>query len=120
MAEASSSKAGRITSSNFDTYNTEIQGLALEATKLAAGLPPDVAYHRTVDSEFAKAVDICSEKALRLANKLLSLASNEGPSLGKGKARLEEEDDVTDRFGSIVVDVLDHLFERVVCLFSTL
>lgn len=117
MATPGSSKTTSINATNFDAYNAQVQGLALEATKFAAGLPLDIAFHRTVDSEFAKSLDACSEKALRLTNRLLALASNESSTRvgkGKGKARLEEEDDVTDKYGSIVIDVVDQLFERVV------
>ena len=121
MVEASSSKATQINSSTFDACNTELQGLALEATKIAAGLPSDIAFHRSVDNDYAKNVDICSEKALSLTNRLLAWSSNESSSRsrqGKGKAKLDSEDDVIDKFGGIVLDVLDQLFERAVSLSS--
>ena len=38
MVKASTSKATQIDSSTFDAYNTELQGLTLEATKIAADL----------------------------------------------------------------------------------
>ena len=38
MVKASTSKARQIDSSTFDAYNTELQGLTLEATKIAADL----------------------------------------------------------------------------------
>ena len=66
-------------------------------------------------------MDICSEKALSLTNRLLAWSSNESSSRsrqGKGKAKLDSEDDVIDKFGGIVLDVLDQLFERAVSLSS--
>ena len=83
--------------------------------------PFDIAFHRSIDNDYAKNVNICSEKALCLTNRLLAWTSNESSSRsrqGKGKARLDSEDDVIDKFGSIVLDVLGQLSERAVNLSS--
>ncbi|EJC98038.1 uncharacterized protein FOMMEDRAFT_149467 [Fomitiporia mediterranea MF3/22] len=113
-AEAGSSKAGKIWGSSFDSYNSELQSSVLQATKLAVGLPADVNFFRTVDNNFAQAIDSCSRKALALTNNLLELAEahNSTSSRIKGKKKLGNQEDVVDGFGSLVVDVLDQLFER--------
>ena len=61
-------------------------------------------------------MDACSSKALNLTNKLLSLISNAqtSKSRGKGKAKLQDQDDVVDRFDAVVVDAIDFMFEKVV------
>lgn len=43
--------------------------------------------------------------------------SNLGVGKGKGKRRLESEEDIVDGFHSLVVDVMDQLFERTVSKF---
>ncbi|EPQ54765.1 hypothetical protein GLOTRDRAFT_77494 [Gloeophyllum trabeum ATCC 11539] len=113
---ASTSKA-TLSSSAFDEYNLQLQATALKATKLAAALPSDVSFHRSIDSEFANDLDICSAKVLSLTNALLNMASygessKAGGSRGKGKLKLESQDDVVDSFDSLVVDAMDHLLER--------
>ncbi|KAH8114700.1 ribonuclease H-like domain-containing protein [Phellopilus nigrolimitatus] len=101
--EAGSSKSGSISSHSFDEYNANIQGAALNTTKLAAALPTDVTFHRSVDNDFAQAIDSCSEKALRLTNRLLALSET--------RWKLEDQEDVVDSFQSTVVDALDQLYE---------
>ena len=52
-----------------------------------------------------------------MANVLLDLASTIGSSKsakGKGKARLQDEDDLLDRFGALIVEPMDQLLERTV------
>jgi hypothetical protein len=50
---------------------------------------------------------------------LLNLASTRSgvprAPKGKGKARVRDEDDFIDRFGSLIVELVDQLFERAVC-----
>jgi len=64
----------------------------LTATKLSAALPSDINFHRSIDSEFAQAIDDCSERALRLTNKLLDLAGSarggKGRDKGNGNLRM--------------------------------
>lgn len=97
----------------FDDYNVKLQAAILNPTKLAFSLPTDIAFHRSVDREFAKQLDSCSEKVLSITNKLLALSAP--GSSGKGKSRaLDSQDDVVDNFHSAVVDVMDQLLERTV------
>ncbi|KAF9265330.1 hypothetical protein L218DRAFT_167220 [Marasmius fiardii PR-910] len=105
-----------LTSASFDEFNTQLQGLALKATRNSMLLPVDISYHRSMDSAFSKDLDACSSKALSLANKLLTLARTVDPS-GKGKGRLEEEDDIVDNFHGLIVDGMDQILEKTdICL----
>ena len=110
LPEASSSSF----STNFESSNSELQAAALNATKLAASLPADLDFHRSLDKQFAQALDSCSDKVLNLTNRLLSFVSTIEGSKGKGKRKLEDEEDVVDKFNSVVVDVVDQLFEKAV------
>jgi len=113
--EASSS-TGALTPSSFDDYNAALQSGSPNCYQVSAALPSDINFHRSIDSEFAQAIDDCSERALRLTNKLLDLAGSArgGKGRDKGKRKLEDEEDVVDSFGSLVIDVLDQLFEHAV------
>jgi exosome complex exonuclease RRP6 len=78
-----------------------------------------LAYHQSVDSDVAKEVEACSSKAVSITNMLIDLASTIGSSKsakGKSKACLQDEDDFIDRFGSLVVEPMDQLLERAVCI----
>jgi hypothetical protein len=101
----------------FDRYYERLQSFALKATKHAAGLPADLAFHRHVDSDLAKELEACSSKVVSITNMLLSLTSTIGSSKsskGKGKAHLQDEDDFLDRFGALIVEPMDQLLERAV------
>ncbi|KAI5121065.1 hypothetical protein M0805_008580 [Coniferiporia weirii] len=113
-AEAGSSRGPSLTSSSFDAYSADIQGAALGATKLSAALPADISFHRSLDSDFAQAIDSCSERALKLTNRLLGLSATHSSkdSRSKGKRKLEDQEDVLDSFQSLVVDALDQFFEH--------
>ena len=107
-----------LTKSEFDAYYAQLQASALKATKHAAALPTDLAFHRSVDSDLASDLEACSNKVVSITNMLLNLASTVGSSKsakGKGKARVRDEDDLIDRFGSLIVEPMDQLFERAVC-----
>jgi len=87
-------------------------------TKHAAALPADLAFHRSVDSDLAEDLEACSKKVLSMTNMLLNLAStvsNSKSAKGKGKARVQDEDDFLDRFGPLIVEPMDQLLERAVC-----
>ncbi|KAF8975376.1 hypothetical protein BDQ17DRAFT_1441539 [Cyathus striatus] len=113
MAEPStSSSSGALTSANFEQVMAQLQSSVLKATRTSAGLPLDIVFHRSIDSAFANDVDKATSRVLGLTNKLLGLAGTVNAGAGKGKKRLESEDDVLDRFQSIVVDVVDQMFER--------
>jgi exosome complex exonuclease RRP6 len=103
--------------SEFDDYYAQLQNAALKATKHAAGLPADLAFHRSVDSDLAKDLEKCSKRVVSMTNALLDLASTIGNSKsakGKGKARLQDEDEFLDRFGALIVEPMDQLLERAV------
>ena len=107
-----------LTKSEFDSYYAQLQASALKTTKHAAVLPADLAFHRSVDSDLASDLEACSNKVISITNLLLNLASTVGSSAsakGKGKARVRDEDDFLDRFGSLIMEPMDQLFERAVC-----
>ncbi|PCH40326.1 hypothetical protein WOLCODRAFT_162269 [Wolfiporia cocos MD-104 SS10] len=122
MAETSS--APGLSPAGFNEYNTALQGAALQATKSAVQLPSDISFHRSVDRTFGRDIEACSSRVLSLANRLLDLAATadtSSSSRGKGKARLETEDDVVDNFHALVVDSMDQLLERAdICLDESL
>ncbi len=110
-------EAGPSNAANFDTYNARLQVSALNATRMAAGIPSDVAFHRSMDSDFAHELDAFTDRVLSVTNRLLILVSTvdqSRTSKGKGKARLGSQDDVVDNFYSLVVDATDQLLERTV------
>lgn len=110
-----------LTKSEFDRYYIQLQTSALKATKHAAGLPTDLAFHRSVDSDLAEQLEACSNKVVSITNALLNLTSTIGSSKsakGKGKAHLQDEDDLLDRFGAVIVEPMDQLLERAVCSVS--
>ena len=114
---AQPSQPAELTQEGFDTYNTELQGAALKATRNAAFLPADLAFYRSLDRGIAKEIDACSSRVLTLTNRLLDLTAtaDNAKSRSKGKARLEH-DDIADNFRSSVVDAMDQLLERAVSL----
>ncbi|OCH91136.1 hypothetical protein OBBRIDRAFT_753802 [Obba rivulosa] len=66
-----------------------------------------------MDRDFAHALDASSARVLSLTNRLIALAQTAQTNpKGKGKERIESEDDVVDRFHSLVVDAMDQLLER--------
>ena len=115
MAQASRSKS--LSTSGFNEYNNQLQSAALKATRNAASLPPDLNFYRSLDRGLTKESDAASARVLALANKLLGLVATADDSSGrssKGKARLRDDEDVTDGFRSSVVDAMDLLLERAV------
>ncbi|KAJ7047939.1 hypothetical protein C8F04DRAFT_1023035 [Mycena alexandri] len=116
--EASSSST--ISSASFPDFNSKVQAAALNATRSAAGLPADIPFHRSIDSELAEDLDAFSSRVLTLTNNLLSLVATADPSQSsrrKGKAKLETQDDIVDDFHSLMVDSMDQLLERTdICL----
>jgi exosome complex exonuclease RRP6 len=104
-----------LTSTGFDAFNATLQASALAATRKSAGIPGDVGFHRSMDQDLATNLDAFSERVLAMTNRLLNLVSTVDHTQGKGKAKLESEDDVVDQFHSLVVDSMDQLLERTVC-----
>lgn len=118
-AMAQPRKLQPLSSDGFNGYNERLQGAALKATRNAALLPSDLNFYRSLDRGLAKEVDASSARVLSLANRLLDLigtADNSSSRSSKGKARLRDDDDVTDNFRSSVVDAMDMLFEKAVSL----
>ncbi|KIM36578.1 hypothetical protein M413DRAFT_449112 [Hebeloma cylindrosporum] len=109
-----------IASASFDAHITRLQAAALAATRKSAVLPLDIAFHRSMDPEFAQGLDTFSERVLAVTNRLLNLVSTVDQtksSRGKGKGKLENQDDVVDNFHSLVVDSMDQLLEKTdICL----
>ncbi|KAJ7638309.1 ribonuclease H-like domain-containing protein [Roridomyces roridus] len=103
-----------IPSSSFAQFNADAQENALKATRGAAGLPQDIAFHRSIDPELADQLDAFSSRVLSLTNNLLALVATADPlqSNRKGKAKLDSQEDVVDDFHSLVVDSMDQLLER--------
>ncbi|KAH9933267.1 ribonuclease H-like domain-containing protein [Amylocystis lapponica] len=117
---AQSSTPAELSPAGFNEYNTALQGAALKATKHAAAIPSDIAFHRSVDRRVAREADAAAARVLALANRLLTLVSTADVTESarrKGKARLEGPDDVVDSFHALVVDSMDQLLERAdICL----
>ncbi len=116
-----------LSSSSFDAFNGKIQSSALDSVRKSVGIPADVSFHRSVDPALATQLDTLSTRVLSLTNRVLALsqlsagsASNSSGRKGKDKEaqRLHGQDDVVDRFQSLVVDVVDGLFERTVRSFD--
>lgn len=106
-------------STSFEAYQVKLQEVAVTATKNSMSLPKDLSYHRSLDRKFGKRLDACSTRILSLTTRLLEFADAENEtegtsSKGKGRCKLESEEDVVDRFRFLVVDVMDQLLERAV------
>jgi exosome complex exonuclease RRP6 len=111
-------KISSLSSTNFNEYNTQLQGAALKATRNALAIPSDLAFHRSINPDLARDLDAFSARVLSLTNDILALVSTADSSQSawaKGKAKkLSHHEDVLDDFSSLVVDSVDQLFERVV------
>lgn len=118
---AESSKQALLSPAGFEEYNAQLQTAVLKATRNAVGLTADLSFYRSLDRGLAKEADKSSSRVLSLANRLLDFASkgSNSTSRSKGKARLEDDDDVTDNFRSLVVDTMDQLLERAVSFTAT-
>jgi len=112
-------------STSFNAYQVALQSAAVSAVRSSVALPKDISYHRSLDRKFGKQLDAVSDRILDLTSKLLDYAeaandvegvTNKTSSKGKGKRRLETEDDIVDSFHFKVVDVLDQLLEKTVRL----
>lgn len=110
---------------SLEEYVTLIKTETDKTVKAGSDLPRDIAFHRTLDRKFRTELDATSARVLRLTNRLLKLAetldlkakpgSNKAKhDEEKDKVALVDEDDVVDKFHSVVVDVFDPLLEHVV------
>ncbi|KAG5335992.1 hypothetical protein C0989_012393 [Termitomyces sp. Mn162] len=110
-SEASSSA---LTSATFNDFNSRLQINALKTTKTGLALPNDVAFYRSMDSEFAKELDNFSSRVLSLANKVITFVATADTtsSRAKVKAKLENQDDIVDSFHLLVDICLDEFSGR--------
>ncbi|KNZ78491.1 Exosome complex exonuclease rrp6 [Termitomyces sp. J132] len=113
-SEASSSA---LTSATFNDFNSRLQINALKTTKTGLALPNDVAFYRSMDSEFAKELDNFSSRVLSLANKVITFVATADTtsSRAKVKAKLENQDDIN---GESLESLLFGLFilQQDICL----
>ncbi|KAJ2936426.1 hypothetical protein H1R20_g665, partial [Candolleomyces eurysporus] len=107
-----SSKANAPTPETFSSFHTELQSAALKATRTSASLPLDLAFYKTVDEDLKTSVDDLEARVLALIGRCLGLASGKG----KGKEVRVDGEDVIDDFHSTIVDSVDVLLEKTVCM----
>jgi len=107
---------------DMDTFIERLQSQALECFVAADGLPQDIAFHRSLDRHFRKDIEKTSARLLKFANRLIAYAETHSPTSfvdGAQKHRkerqLQDEDDIADKYHSIIVDAMDSLLERAVC-----
>lgn len=99
-----------ITRDNFETCSNSLQATALDATSLAASsLPPDLAFHRSMDQSLAHDLDSLSTRVLELTNRIIRLSNKDNAA---NFGRLEDEEDVVDEFSRNVVDAMEGMLER--------
>ncbi|KAF8652850.1 hypothetical protein AX16_004125 [Volvariella volvacea WC 439] len=116
----------KLTSETFDDYYAALQSLALNSTRTALKLPSDIGFHKSLSSEYARSSEKVEGRLLELTNRLLSLVESDPGSTsnvryGKGKEKLQSEEDVVDQFRAVVVDSMDQLLEKTdICLDNVL
>ncbi|KAI8097670.1 ribonuclease H-like domain-containing protein [Halteromyces radiatus] len=100
---------------DFQNYQASLFKAITSATNAANCIPvEDLGFFRSLDRHFARDLDQSGEALLNLGNKLTAHCAKD---LGVGTdQKMDDIDDVNDRFSS-VIDVIDGLFERAdVCL----
>lgn len=114
--------AGSPSSDDMDTLLETLQSQALECFVAADDLPLDIAFHRSLDRQFRKDIKKTSARLLKFANRLLAYAETHSTTSAtngaqrNGKEReLQDEEDIADKYHSIIVDAMDSLLERAVC-----
>ncbi|KAG2173280.1 hypothetical protein INT43_004654 [Umbelopsis isabellina] len=94
---------------DFKEYQNALFAALTGATRAANAIPiSDLGYYRSLDRDFAKTLDSCSEKVLKLSNSMLKYASVEE---SESASRFHDVDDVLDRYG-VAIDVVDNLLEK--------
>ncbi|GAB5585904.1 exosome nuclease subunit [Umbelopsis nana] len=94
---------------DFKEYQNALFTALTGATRAANAIPiADLGYYRSLDRDFAKTLDSCSEKVLKLSNNMLRYASVDDV---ESAPRFYDIDDVMDRFG-MAIDVVDNLLEK--------
>jgi exosome complex exonuclease RRP6 len=95
---------------DFEAWQTTLFSTLVKATKAANAIPAgDVSFYRSLDRDFAAKMDEASASTLELCNGLLRQAG------GDEVEELRDGDDIKERF-DIVVDVVDNILEKVVCI----
>jgi exosome complex exonuclease RRP6 len=111
--------AGSPPTDNMDKLIETLQSQALECFIAADGLPQDIAFHRSLDRQFRKDIEKTSARLLQFANRLIAYSrTHSSTSAAKGNGKelaLQDEEDITDKYHSIIVDAMDSLLEHVVC-----
>lgn len=96
---------------DFKEYQNALFTALTGATRAANAIPiADLGYYRSLDRDFAKTLDSCGDKVLKLSNSVLKHASIDDT---EASARFFDIDDVMDRFG-MAIDVVDNLLEKAV------
>ena len=115
--------AGSPPTNNMDTMIETLQSQALECFIAADGLPQDIAFHRSLDRQFRKDIEKTSARLLNFANRLIAytetLSSTSAANVFERNGKvleLQDEEDLTDKYHSIIVDAMDSLLEQAVCV----
>jgi len=114
--------AGPPPNNDMDTLVEALQSQALECFIAADDLPQDIAFHRSLDRQFRKDIEKTSARLLKFTNCLIAYAETHSPTSAakaiqrNGKAvALHDEEDIADKYHSIIVDAMDSLLEHAVC-----
>jgi exosome complex exonuclease RRP6 len=107
---------------DMNTLVETLQSQALECFVAADDFPQDIAFHRSLDRQFRKDLDKTSARLLKFANRLIAYTETHSPtSIAKGAQRngrirrLQDAEDIADKYHSIIVDAMDSLLEHAVC-----
>jgi hypothetical protein len=114
--------AGSPPPNNMDTLIETLQSQVLECFVAADDLPQDIAFHRSLDRQFRKDIEKTSARLLKFANRLIAYAGTHSPASAAKVIRrngevleLQDEEDIADKYHSIIVDAMDSLLEHAVC-----
>jgi len=112
---SSQASTSSLTPEAFASFYSSVQTNALKATKTSAGLPVDISFYKSIDSNLANDVDFLQKRVLNLVGALIGLVDSKGK--GKAKNVVVAGEDVVDDFHSTVVDSMDVLLEKTdICL----
>ena len=102
--------------SHFPDYFAHLQKAILAPTKAVPLLPPkqDLEFYRSVSRKFGTELDATSDRLVKLVDRLLTLAKSNNAS--DDTRPTLTEDDISLKYQSRVVDVVDNLLESVVSI----
>ena len=107
---------------DMDALIETLQSQALGCLISADNFPQDIAFHCSLDRQLQKDIEKTSAQLLRFASRILPYAEIYSPtSVAKGAQRgskvreLRDEEDITDKYDSIIVVTIDSLLEHAVC-----